>query len=470
MKRLLPHLGLAAIIILALFIGLTRPFAPALDKTAHLSLMMLIITVGLWIFRPLGLSFGVSSSLLMAGLLAIGLTPETIFSGFSGGAVWTLIPALFFGFALAKTGLGRRIAYFGLKIFPITYPGLVAMWAVIGIVLSLMTPSITVRVVIVTPIALQSVEILGLPVRSRGRSLLLLMAWGMAMIPGIGWWTGSLAGPIISGFYAANPELGAIDFATWAKVSFLPVAIVTLLTIIGGYLALKPSEKLTVDRRIFQQEYQKLGPMSRAEKLTAIILTISFLMFVTSRIHHIPDAATVLLAWFILNASGIIEPKDISPGISWDLVIFIGTAMGFGAIMSQTGISAWLSDYLVSAIRPLAVSPWLFVYAILGLFFLWRFVDIATFIPTFAIIAAIAPEVSRRFGIDPLVWVPLLALAQNAFFLSYTNMFALVAESSLKDKGWQPGELSRFGLVYFGATLLAMLVAIPYWQALGLFG
>lgn len=469
MKRL-AFLGLILILVIGLFIGLSSPFQPMLDRTGHLSLMMLIITVGLWIFKPFGLSFGASSGLLMAGLLAFGVPASAVFSGFSGGAIWTLIPALFFGYALAKTGLGRRIASFGMKIVPITYLGLVIMWAIIGIVLSLLTPSITVRVVIVTPIALQSVEILGLPKDSKGRSLILLVAWGMAMIPGIGWQTGSLAGPIISGFYATNPALGMIDFASWARVTLLPVIIVTLLTLIGGYLLLKPKDKLEVSREVFDKEYQKLGPMSRQELITALVLTFSFMMFTTSKIHGIPDGATVLFAWFILNVTQIIEPKDISSGISWDLVIFIGTAMGFGPVMSQTGISDWLASHLVGAIAPITANPWIFVYAILIVFFLWRFVDIATFIPTFAIITAIVPEVSRQYGIDPLLWVPLMALAQNAFFLSYTNMFTLVAEANLGDKGWKPKELSLFGVVYFVAVLLAMVVAIPYWQSLGLFG
>lgn len=468
MKRL-KAIGLGLILSIGLIIGLSRPFQPMLGATGHYSLMMLIITVGLWIFRPFDLSFGAASGLLMAALLAVGVPAEAVFSGFSGSAIWTLIPALFFGFALAKTGLGRRIASFGMNIVPLTYPGLVMMWALIGIVLSLLTPSITVRVVIVTPIALQSVELLGLAKGSRARSLILLIAWAMAMIPGIGWQTGSLAGPVISGFYAANPALGMIDFSSWARVSLLPVAIVTLLTLLGGYLLLRPDSPLRVPRDVFEQAYQKLGPLSRHELITAIVLTFSFLMFTTSGLHGIPDVATVLFAWFILNLTGIIEPKDISSGISWDLVVFIGTAMGFGSVMDRTGISDWLADHLVGLIAPITTSPWIFVYVVLIVFFLWRFVDIATFIPTFAIITAIVPEVSRQYGIDPLVWVPLMALAQNAFFLSYTNMFALIAEASLGDKGWRSSELSLFGIIYFLAILLAMTIAIPYWQSLGLF-
>ena len=45
-------------------------------------------------------------------------------AGYTSSAVWVLIPALFFGFALIKTGLGKRIAYFVLKTFE---PGILSM-------------------------------------------------------------------------------------------------------------------------------------------------------------------------------------------------------------------------------------------------------------------------------------------------------------------------------------------------------
>ena len=68
--------GLGLILSIGLIIGLSRPFQPMLGATGHYSLMMLIITVGLWIFKPFGLSFGAASGLLMAALLAVGVPAE----------------------------------------------------------------------------------------------------------------------------------------------------------------------------------------------------------------------------------------------------------------------------------------------------------------------------------------------------------------------------------------------------------
>lgn len=470
MGRTVKITGFFIFFILGVTVGFTQMFQPSLDAKGNLALMILLITLGLWIFKPLNIPFSASGGFFMASLLALGIPAAKVFSGFSGTGVWSLIPALFFGFVLSKTGLGKRIAYFGMKSINVSYPNLLMMWSVIGIVLSMLTPSITVRVVIVTPIALQCVQICGLPKGSGARSLILITAWAMAVIPGTGWLTGSLAGPILSGFYASIPELGAIDFASWAKVSLLPTALISVLTVTAGYLVLKPSEKLSISREVFKEEYKKLGATSRSEKITASVLTVCFLFFMTGSLHHIPDAAVCLFGLFILCAVGIIDGKELSSGISWDLVMFIGTSMGFGSVFAATGLSAWMSDILVKAIAPIAGSPWKIVTVTLFLMFLWRFLDVAVFIPTMAIISAIAPKVFSSYGINPLVWVPLLCIAMNSFFLSYTNMFALVAEANMEENGWTSKHLAVYGTAYFIISMASMLVVIPYWISIGMFG
>ncbi|MFZ7101247.1 MAG: SLC13 family permease [Peptococcaceae bacterium] len=469
MGKTIQRIGFLLFVAISLVIAIPQLFQPELDAKGHLVLMTLIITIGLWIFKPLNLSFSVSSAIYMAVLLAIGVPASNVFSGFAGTAVWSLIPALFYGFVLAKTGLGKRIAYFGMKYVNISYPGLLLMWMIIGIVLSMLTPSITVRAVIVTPIALNCANICKLAENSKERSLIMITAWAMAVIPGIGWLSGSLAGPIMSGFYASVPELGAIDFASWARVSLLPVTVITILTVIAGYIVLKPSEKLNISKDTFIEEYQRLGAMSTQEKVSSIVLVFSFVLFATNSYHKIPDAAVCLAGLFVLSAAQIINSKEISSGISWDLVLFIGTTMGFGSVFASTGVSKWMSSILVDALAPIAGSPWIFIPVVLLILFLVRFVDIAVFVPTMAIVSSIAPSVFDRYGIDPLVWVPLLCIAMNAFFLSYQNMFALVAEANMGGKGWTSKHLFRFGTAYFIVSMLSMLIVIPYWISIGLF-
>ena len=460
---------LAAFIAAGIFIATMMPFQASLNSQGHLILALLLVTTALWIFKPRGLAFSMTSSFFMASLLIIGLPPGVVFSGFSSPAAWTLIAALFFGFVLAKTGLGRRIASYGLQKTRLSYQGILFVWLIIGIILSLMTPSIAVRVVIVIPVALNCVEICQLAPGSKERSLILLSAWAMAIIPGTGWLTGSLAGQILSGFFASVPELGPIAFNDWAKVALFPISLISILTLIGGYIVLKPAQPLKLSREIFIEEYEKLGDISREEKITGLVLFLAFLFFLTGSLHGIADAAICLMAVFLLALAGIIKAPDISNGINWDLVVFAGTAMSFGGIFEYSGISLWLSSGLVDLMKPIAGNPWIFVYTTITLLFIWRFVDVAVFVPTKAILVAVLPSIALAYGINPLLWIALLCIPLNAFFLSYQNIFALAAEANMVGKGWTAGHLAQYGLVYFIASLLAMILAIPYWSWLGMF-
>lgn len=81
MKIKFNMIGFTAFLILGLLIGLLKPFQPDLEPQGHYVLMMFLITIGLWIFKPFGVPFSVSSVLFAAFLLVLGLSPNIIFSG-----------------------------------------------------------------------------------------------------------------------------------------------------------------------------------------------------------------------------------------------------------------------------------------------------------------------------------------------------------------------------------------------------
>jgi len=207
-------LTLVAVVIMA-----AKPFSADLSATAQMTIGGIIIVLGIWIFKPFNLSYSAGGLFLAFISLALGLKPAVVFSGFTQPAIWTLVPALFFGFTLQKTGLGKRIALAIIRLFRPSYLSLVFAWVLIGIALSLLTPSITVRVAIMTPIAVQCCELCRLETGSAGNSLILLTAFGMALIPGSGWMSGVLWGPIISGMINSVPETeGLVTFYNWFHI------------------------------------------------------------------------------------------------------------------------------------------------------------------------------------------------------------------------------------------------------------
>ena len=209
--------------------------------------------------------------------------------------------------------------------------------------------------------------------------------------------------------------------------------------------------------------------MTRQEITAGVILVLVFVMFLTNRFHGLTDAAVCLAAVFVLFLSGVLETKDFNTGINWDLVVFLAMALGFSAIFNETGISQWLAGIVVPAIAPIAGNPFLFMFSVMAFVFLWRFFDVALFIPTIAILVPILPAIQEAYGISPLVWLFVFVMAGNSFVMAYQNMWAMMSRAIAGDRAFANSHLGIYGIIYFIACFIALLVAIPMWINAGLF-
>jgi len=460
------HVGSCFMALAAAVLVVARPIAE-LDERAHIMLGGIILALCIWIFKPFNLTYAIGGLVLALAGMLVHLPPTVIFSGFTQTALWTLVPAFFFGYTLQKTGLGRRIAMAVIKISRPTFLSLVFAWVPIGIILSILTPATTVRIAIMLPIAVQCCELFQLKKGSRGNSLLLLSAFAMALIPGSGWLTGVIWGPFIQG-QLANAGI-EITFGDWLEVLLVPVIIATVLLVTGGLVFLKPEEKLSPEA-IDAVKRQPMEKMGKNEIIAAAILVMVFAMSLTYGLHGLSTAVICIAAMLLFFVTGVLETKDFNAAANWNLVIFIAMAFSLGPIFSATGISDWLSGVVVPMLAPIAGNPWLFVFVATAFFFLWSLVDVAMFLPTISIMAPILPAIYDAYQISPIVWVAIFILAGNAFFLAYQNMWAVMSRSIAEERAWTSKHQSTYGLLYFAACGVALLVAIPMWINAGLFG
>src|SRR5580765_3748813 len=175
--------GLALAILFGLALHLL-PLTHGLTAPARMILQITGFTVVLWVFHVINPGF--VSILMMALMLLAGVKPLSVFSGFSSGGFWVLVCVLFYGFAMQQTGLAQRMSYYVLALFPGTFTGVTSAFLVIGAVLALGIPSMTVRTAIMVPIAWALVKSLDLKPRSQGSALIMLTTVEMAVVPGVG--------------------------------------------------------------------------------------------------------------------------------------------------------------------------------------------------------------------------------------------------------------------------------------------
>jgi di/tricarboxylate transporter len=268
----------------------------------------------------------------------------------------------------------------------------------------------------------------------------------------------------------AIPETqGLVTFNNWFNVLFLPMVLTTVILIAGSLLFLRPKESLSKEA-VDALKKQPILKMGRNEVIACIILVVVFIMFLSGQIHGLPDAAICLAAVFMLFLLGVLDPKDINVGVNWDLVVFFGISFSLGPMFIDAGISEWLSGIVVPALAPIAGSPWSFMLGTMVFMFIWRFFDVAAFVPTIAIIVPILPAIHEAYQIDPLVWLVLFVMAANCFFMTYQNVWAVMSRSIAGDRAWGSKHLGVYGGLYFVACMLALTATIPIWTRAGLFG
>lgn len=455
--------------VLGIILSLTTPIH-SLSPLGHNVLMSLLVGVGLWIFQPSKMPFSVASCIVMALLIIVGVKKTMVFAGFTSDTTWILIPATAFGYVLTKTGLGRRLAFLVIKTFKPTYLNLTIAWLVIGLILSAFTPSILIRISIVMPIAAGLASTLKLEPGSKGNAFILLIAWTMAVIPGSGWITGSLWGPVSIGMYGKVEGLKDLCTAgPWMKAMLLPMLVLTGSIVAGLFMMFKPEPLEQESAEDFVTEYANLGPWTRSEIFSGLILVGTFLMFLTEKLHGVGNVTVCLVAFFLLFAVNVLEPDDVQKGVAWNLIIFLGSILAFPAIFANpdVGISSWLKEVVSPVLLQFQGKVALFVIVATVLMFIWRFFDIAWMIPTMALIVSMLPTIQSELGIHPLVISCLMILAGNFTFMAYMQPFSVMGSALVKGRSWTPNQLMRYGVVYIISSIITLFISMIYWKMTG---
>ncbi len=321
-------------LLLAIAIGLGLFFMPAqhgLTRAGQTALAITAFTIVLWAFGVM--NNGVASVLMMALLIPAGARPALALSGFSSGSWWILLAVLYYGFAMQKTGLAARTSYYILSLFPASYSGILAAFFVIGTVLSLGIPSMTVRTAIMVPIAWALVQSLDLKPRSKGSALIMLTTIEMAVVPGLGLLYGSLDGPVVASVFELKHL--PISYLAYARVLYLPVLVLCALIVFGNQWVLKPESALDTSPEFVRNKLRELGSFKRDEMITAFIVLCSIVFWSTDRWHHLPSFFIGMVGLAVFALAGIVGNADIAGGISWTLLLFMGGIFSLQNVLTE---------------------------------------------------------------------------------------------------------------------------------------
>jgi len=349
-------------LVVGLVVSIGVTFLPlGLKHEASVALGLFVFVMFLWIFDivPTGIGaviFGVSLVIFIGGKTM----PVTVaFAGFANATLWLIIGAFLIGEATVKTGLAKRIALYVMKIGVHGASGrsaynhiVLSLWAS-SLILALLTPSGTVRVVMYIPIMMGILNAYKAKITSNMAANLFLHVYWAGILGSNLWYTGTNINGAVVGIAKAITGYSP-SWTTWTVWNFVPCVFMFVgLYFINNWVF--PPEKELVEQVVGEsfvtEEVAKMGKTTKPEWRALAFFGMAILLWVTQPLHGIDPAwvAIGIGALLFLPTIGVLGVKALN-NISWDTILLLGVALGIGGILKAVGLDVWIVDTFLTPI------------------------------------------------------------------------------------------------------------------------
>ncbi len=454
---------------IAVALGLIIAFIPApqgLEQNAMWTLGLLIWAIVNWVSNAIP-DF-VCIFIMCCTWVLMGIVPfTTAFNSFSGTTVWLLIAAMGIGAAVTKSGLLARVALCIMRICPPTFKGQVLALLGSGVVIGPFIPSTIAKVSIVGAMATDIGGKLGFENRSKGMSGLWSAMYAGYTLLSQAVLSASFFSYIIMGLLPEEVQ-AQFSWFFWLRAMLPWLIICTIASYIAICFLYRPQNAPTLSKEDVSAMLDKLGPMSRDEKITLGVLVLCIIFWVLERTLNVPAAVTAVLGMSALLALKVITPKDYNQRINWSIIAFMGGAINLATAITTVGIDSWLGNTFGGTMAGLISNPYLFVPVIATTALISRFV-IVDMTTDYTLFTVILTPFCLAAGVSP--WVAAMAAycVVYPYFTKYQNINYLAAFNSAGgDEKLEHRMLVPFCLVFHIVSILALTASVPYWQMLGL--
>lgn len=347
--------GFGPLVILYLLIAYALPKPAAVKQDAWQLFAVFASTVAGLILQPVAGGAMVLIGVVFSALLG-GLTIQSALSGYSDPMVWLVLIAFLISRSLLNTGLARRIALIFVRLFGKTSIGITYSLAATDAVLATIIPSNGARSGGVTlPIVRSIAELYGSSPGVSAHKLgayLMVTVYQCVCVGAAMFFTGQASNPMAAQIATQNGF--PITWASWFIAGSVP-GIVSIAAIPWIVMRIFPPViRKTPEAAAFAaRELEKMGPMSRQERILAVVFAGVCTMWATAGRHGLDITITALLGATALLLTGVLTWDDVkSEKSAWDMFIWygglvrLGKALNDGGVMRAfaDGIGVWFTD------------------------------------------------------------------------------------------------------------------------------
>ena len=409
--------ALALTAALAAYVLTAFCFGPVegLPEQGQRAIALMAAAVIIWVTEALPLTVA-AMMLVMVQPLAGTASLNDSLHNFANPVVFFVFGMFCFTYAFTRTGLSERVALWISRMAGGSPSRLVFCFIAGGTLLSTVMADVPV-VIMLAPIALKIVEQNGcMRLNSNfARALMIGLPMGI-LIGGIATPTGSSSNILTMQFLQDMAGVG-ISFAEWTAIG-LPVALVLIPIVWFAMIKIFPPELDTLEgTEDFEEEWKKLGPMSRDEKKFAVFILVNMVLWFTDSIHHIPVPILAVIGGTALFVPGIalLNWEYAGPRVSWDVLTLLGAACSLSMSLWNTGAAAWVGNFLLGDL--LSLPLWLLMLVV-GFFTMWIHLLVPISTPLIAVFMPMVIALAQSKGINPATLaLPMGFLATASFVL-----------------------------------------------------
>jgi len=319
-----------------------------LSFSGHAALALLIFAIIMWASEALHLAVTSLIILFIQPIIGVATFQDAVI-GFANGIIFLMIGGFIIAEAIRKSGLATRLTFTMLKRFGTTPDRSIFVSVFSTGLLSAWIENV-VAYAMLLPIIKEIIPLMGVKDPEKGGS-------NFAKTMVLGGSFGSLAGGFGTEIGTAPNLMAAaytnLPFVNWMIFGF-PLAII-LLVIIWKVLGkvYKPEISGVVGGMdTITSKMESLGPMSKNEKLSIVILAFTIGLWVTTGITNLNSYSIALIGAVLFFAFRVLDWKDAQSGVDWGLIIFFGGALSLGAALLNTGAAAWLIGVILAILGP----------------------------------------------------------------------------------------------------------------------
>jgi len=364
---------------------------------------------------------------------------------------------LIFAIALDKAGITKRLGYFivakaGSSVTKFTFIISIGL----GLASSFMHDAAAVSIGIVTMLPLMRAA--SIEPHSRTAKFMLISLAFACSCGGMGTLVGGGRTMVSAAFLKEFTGL-EITFMDWIKFA-MPMAIVTVPAAVSVvYLVFRPDPAIKLPKLD-----EETGPWSFEEKLTLVIIAVSFLLWLTKEFHGLHYSITGMLGVASLVVAGIIRWDDVHENLEWGTALFIfGGGISLGLAMGNSGAAAYFANLFFPLVKG---GGWLLLFsgvAVFGALVTNAMANVAAA----ALILPIVIPMAQLEGVDPRVLALCLGTSTSFAMLLVIGCPPNAIAYSFKE--FKASDITRAGLVATPILLILLIfVAAIWWKILGL--